>query len=74
MVIAMNRSYALMEGGAVTNLVLWDGNTATWSPPEGTQAVLIEEGDSSAQIGATYDGSKFIAPVVQPVEAPDANG
>jgi hypothetical protein len=72
MVIAMN-TYALIESGVVTNMVIWDGNTATWSPPEGAQAVATEDGDG-AQIGATYDGSKFIAPEVQPAEAPGANG
>jgi hypothetical protein len=43
----MNNTYAIIdnEGGWLVNLVLWDGNTETWSPPAGTHAVPIEEVD-----------------------------
>lgn len=49
-------NYAIVENGTVTNVVIWDGNTETWQPPTGAQAVLATE---DAIIGATYDGTKF---------------
>lgn len=31
------------ETGRCVNVVLWDGNTDTWSPPKGTTAVADEK-------------------------------
>lgn len=57
----MAKAYAIVVKGAVTNIVLWDGNTETWQPPEGSAAVPIPD-DVFVSIGFTYDGSKFSAP------------
>jgi len=29
----MNQNYLIIENNAVTNIVFWDGNTQTWTPP-----------------------------------------
>lgn len=31
--------YAIIQGGIVTNVVLWDGDTAKWQPPAGATCV-----------------------------------
>jgi hypothetical protein len=43
----MNEKYAILDevGGWLVNLVIWDGNTSTWQPPEGTIAKLASEVD-----------------------------
>ena len=33
------------DGGWLENTILWDGNTETWQPPEGTIARLESEID-----------------------------
>jgi hypothetical protein len=33
------------EGGWLENTILWDGNTETWKPPEGTIVKLESEID-----------------------------
>jgi len=35
----MVTKWCVIEGGFVTNVVLWDGNTATWTPPAGSTVV-----------------------------------
>ncbi len=46
-------TYAIVQGGIVVNLILWDG-LAPWTPPVGTDAVHVEPGEW-VDIGATYD-------------------
>ena len=63
-------NYALVVNGVVENIVIWDGDTNTWSPPDGSQAILIPDGEVVG-IGYTYDGSVFSAPAPQnPPDAP----
>lgn len=40
-------TYAIIEnaGGWLVNLVLWDGNSESWTPPAGTYAVLASSID-----------------------------
>jgi hypothetical protein len=59
--------HVINAAGLVVNSVLWDGNTKTWSPPEGHRAV--PDNGAGAGIGHTFDGKKFIAPVAAPVAA-----
>lgn len=55
----MNKLYAVVEDGRVTNIVLWDGETE-WTPSSG-YAVQCDEG---AGIGWLYADGKFTAPVI----------
>ncbi len=60
----MNR-YALIENGAVTNVILWDGNDG-WTAPEGISAMELPA-DSQVGIGWEYENGEFTAPVtIQP--------
>lgn len=34
--------YAVIEAGVVTNVVMWDGDPASWVPPEGAQVVPFD--------------------------------
>jgi hypothetical protein len=46
----MNEKYAILDeqGGWFVNLVKWDGNLNTWTPPVGTIAKLASEVDFSS--------------------------
>jgi hypothetical protein len=61
----METTYAIIEAGVVVNMVVWDGNTETWQPPDGSTAELLPDG-SPISIGYTFDGTNFAAPVTQP--------
>jgi len=52
--------WAIVIGGVVDNLVLWDGS-ASWAPPEGSEAVALADGQACG-IGWTYDGTTFAEP------------
>jgi hypothetical protein len=45
----MTEKYALLDeqGGWLVNSVLWDGDTAKWQPPAGTNAVRLADVDLS---------------------------
>ena len=53
--------YALVRGEEITNVVLWDGDESTWSPPEGTRAVEVPDG-WPVDTRWTYDGESFVEP------------
>lgn len=66
------KKYAIIEDGVVANIVEWDGESATWQPPEGTHAQLVPEGVSVC-IGWTYLAKEgFVAPAPPPVPLPTA--
>jgi hypothetical protein len=54
-------NYALIQGGIVINVIVWDGNTETWAPPSDVSAVLLPAG-SEVGIGWSYDGANFAPP------------
>jgi hypothetical protein len=56
-------NYALIENGLVVNVVVWDGDTSSWSVPDGQAAVLLKDGDS-AYIGLGYADGVFEKPPV----------
>lgn len=53
--------WAIVIGGVVDNLVLWDGSS-DWTPPKGSQAIQVSEGQPCG-IGWTWDGTSFSEPV-----------
>jgi hypothetical protein len=57
----MDSNYALIENGVVSNTIVWDGNTADWTPPTGYTAILIPDGEP-VSIGWTYANGAFSAP------------
>jgi len=61
--------YAIVTAGKVENFTEWDGDTARWRPPAGSEAVALADG-VSAGIGWTYDGRDFTAPAPAPVRTP----
>jgi len=38
------------QNNKAVNIVVWDGDTSTWQPPENTTAVLLEDVDPSVFI------------------------
>ena len=67
----MNNTYALIENGLVTNVVVWNGDTANWQPPDGVEVVEIEEG-ATVGIGYSYADGVFAAPTAPPPPIPTA--
>lgn len=53
----MVNKYAVIEGGIVVNLIVWDGKSAL--PPESGEPVAAGDGVS---IGWGYNGSEFSSP------------
>jgi len=53
-------NYAIVIDGVVDNVVVWSGDTSEWSPPAGSQAVIIAPG-IEVSIGFVYDGTSFKA-------------
>lgn len=65
----MTQRWCIVRNGTVENVVLWDGDTKTWSPPEGTDVVPAEGG---VGVGDLWDGQAFthVEPVT-PEPEPD---
>ncbi|TDV60113.1 tail fiber assembly protein [Pseudomonas sp. LP_7_YM] len=57
--------YAVVENSLVINVMLWDGDTENWAPPEGQTAALIPEGLPVTN-GTRYVDSEFILEVIEP--------
>lgn len=57
-------NYAIVANGVVVNIIVWDGDTSTWQPPQGSTAVAIPDG-TFVNIGYLYDGTSFSAPPTQ---------
>jgi hypothetical protein len=61
--------YAVVDDASlVVNVILWDGNTATWPPPPGM--TMVEDPDGMAGPGYTYADGVFVPPPV-PAEPDD---
>lgn len=57
----MSNTYAIIQSGVVVNVVVWDGDAKTWSPPEGATSVIIPAGIALC-VGWLYDGTSFQSP------------
>lgn len=55
------QTYAIVESGVVTNVVLWSGDTSAWQPPQGATANLLPAG-SAVSPGYTFDGTNYAPP------------
>jgi hypothetical protein len=58
----MNR-HAIVVGGVVENVIIWDG-VAEWNPPDGATVIALNV-DEACDIGWTYDAKltpRFNAP------------
>jgi hypothetical protein len=53
--------WAIVQGGIVDNIILWDGDTARWAPPAGAEAIQLFEGQACS-IGWEWDGTQFSEP------------
>lgn len=58
--VVMNKRYAIVEDGVVTNIVLWDG-IAEWKHPGQAIDASAKENEFIG-VGWTYDGEAFKAP------------
>lgn len=52
--------YALVCGGVVDNVALWDGET-DWTPPDDCDLIRLTD-DQAVSPGDTYDGGSTFAP------------
>lgn len=50
--------YAIVQGGIVANIIEWDGDISSWSPPEGATMVASD----TATPGSAWDGATFAPP------------
>lgn len=57
--------YAIVENNLVINVMLWDGDTESWAPPESQTAALIPEGLRVTN-GTPYVNGEFILEVIEP--------
>ena len=55
----MIKNWAIVKDGKVLNKCVWDGELATWQPPEGCET--IELTDRDCNLGDGWDGKQFIA-------------
>ena len=49
------QNYFVVENNVVTNVVVWDGDTNSWSPPEG--AVMLPEKTTPTMIWMVPEGA-----------------
>lgn len=60
--------YAILRDGIVENITEWDGDTATWTPPDGTTAEKFPEGAIS--IGWLWNDGSPVDPLPAPEPEP----
>lgn len=54
--------YAMIKDGIVENVVIWDGDLDTWSPPEGYVMIEIKPEYGQVSIGDNYKDGEFSTP------------
>jgi len=52
--------WAIVIGGIVDNIIIWDGGSS-WSPPVDSTMVQLAEGQRCS-IGWEWDGTNFVEP------------
>ncbi len=58
----MTNRYALIRGDEVINVVLSDGDTDRWTPPEDVTLIMVDEGWGFG-VGDIYEDGQFYRPV-----------
>ncbi|WP_175709329.1 hypothetical protein [Burkholderia ambifaria] len=56
--------YAIVRNGIVQNICIWDGDTDSWRPPDGSEAIKLNDAQY-VDVGAAYDGQNFVNPVAK---------
>lgn len=62
-------TYAVVENGAVVNVILWDGDEKKWSPQDEQIVVEIPEG-VAVTTGVEYGDEGFVIPDTPTLPAP----
>lgn len=57
-------NYAIVQAGMVINVVVWNGDTEEWQPPEGTTAIKVTDETGPAYIGFPFADGHFTPPPV----------
>ena len=63
------QNYFVVENNAVTNLVVWDGNTQDWQPP--TDATMLVQATTPAMV---WELNNLLPPTYELVEVIGAGG
>jgi len=62
--------WCIIRDGVVQNVVAWDGDTKTWTPPSDAEMVRAAE---TSSIGDLWNGAEFQKPLIaEPAPQPDA--
>lgn len=59
------QTYAIVDAGKVTNIILWDGDNTQWQPGKNAKAVVVPDG-VRPDIGWAYASGAFVAPPASP--------
>ena len=53
------KNYLMIQENVVTNICVWDGNTAAWQPPQ--DATMLEQATTPTKIwGLNQDGTEYV--------------
>lgn len=55
--------YAIVKDGLVVNIVVWDGDSSAWQPPEDSTAIEVTDQTGGAYVGCAYTDGRFVAPI-----------
>ena len=53
------QNYLIIEGGVVTNVIVWDGDTQTWQPPQDT-TMLVQSTTPTKIWDINADKTEFV--------------
>jgi hypothetical protein len=59
----LTNRYALVRDNKCVGIIRWDGDTSTWSPPEGVTTELLTE-DANVNPNDIWDGTQWLTTVI----------